>query len=916
MQSLRTLLCLLLAVVPCYSRAAIPVIYCTDLFHPHVDPDDHWDLATLFALPEFDVKAIILDQGDRQLEHPGAIPLGQMMRLTQHAVPFAIGLGQKLSSPADAAQHQPAQFQDGVTLLLKALRESTQPVTIITAGSVRDLCAAFNREPGLFKQKVNRVYINIGNANPGESKYNVDLDPAAYVGILRSGLPIYLALCLPMEQKGSNAIHSTWWRFRQSELLPSLPTALQNFFIYALQKTGPDDLEPLSAIKSDLRPWRRLVGEMDRNMWCTASLLHAAGREVKKVKGAWTTATGSAVAEAAAPFDFVPASVTVDDQGRTRVDLAETGTNSTVRVFQLGSAPDYTAAMRDCLRELLRPFPVNLGIPEPRVISRGQAAATYQAFPDVCRLRNGALLAVFYAGYGHVSLPRENFPRGGRICSVTSTNEGRTWSSPRILFDGPHDDRDPHIAQLSDGTLICSFFTYRPQADSQVRCDTSVVTSRDGGETWDTEAKVVAAEWPSSAPVRELPDGTCILGVYREDAGTAYGGIIRSTDQAQTWSAPIPIGKGSNVRLDAETDFVLLKDGTLYAALRGDRTNMHYATSSDLGLSWSNVRDIGFAGHCPHFTRLGTGEILLAHRLPQSSFHVSRDDGHSWQGPYLIDQRIGAYPSTVELRDGSVLVVYYQEGQNSAICARRFQLTAAGPEYLPLLPASVDLRSEFDRFNLPRWQQGSRPTCSSFTVAGALEFALAKLQGKGNRLSVEFLNWAANRSVGDSQDGGFFSDLWQGFTAHGICSAENLPYTAAFNPSISPSTEAIADAKSRLNLGLNFHWIKEWDVTTGLTDSHLSQIKATLLSGWPVCAGLRWPRQERWKNGVMQFCGPNAVRDGHSVLLVGYQDDPAQPGGGVLIFRNTAGEGRDGLMPYTYAQAYMNDAAWIESPSR
>ena len=138
---------------------------------------------------------------------------------------------------------------------------------------------------------------------------------------------------------------------------------------------------------------------------------------------------------------------------------------------------------------------------------------------------------------------------------------------------------------MRDGTVVCSFFTYRPQPDGKMLCDTCLVTSRDGGETWETEPQVVAAGWPSSAPVRELPDGTRILGVYREEGATAYGGIIRSTDGGKTWCAPIPIGKGSGVRLDAETDLVRLKDGTLYAALRGDRVNMHFATSPDGGLT-------------------------------------------------------------------------------------------------------------------------------------------------------------------------------------------------------------------------------------------------------------------------------------------------------------------------------------------
>jgi hypothetical protein len=319
-----------------------------------------------------------------------------------------------------------------------------------------------------------------------------------------------------------------------------------------------------------------------------------------------------------------------------------------------------------------------------RVISRGAAAGIYQAFPDVCRLKNGDLFCVFYAGYGHVSLPRDDWPRGGRVCSVRSRDEGGSWSPPRLLFDGPFDDRDPHVAQMQDGTVVCSFFTYRPQAGGPVQCDTCLVTSRDGGETWETELRIVAPGWPSSAPVRELPDGTRILGVYREEGGTAYGGLIRSPDGGRSWSAPIPIGKDSGVRLDAETDFVRLRDGTLYAALRGDRVNMHFATSPDNGLTWSPVKDIGFPGHCPHLTRLSTGEILLTHRLPLTALHVSRDEAQTWQGPYAIDQTGGAYASTLELRDRTVLVIYYEEGAGSAVRARRFRLQADGPEFLPL----------------------------------------------------------------------------------------------------------------------------------------------------------------------------------------------------------------------------------------
>ncbi|MGD9723002.1 MAG: exo-alpha-sialidase [Pirellulales bacterium] len=319
-----------------------------------------------------------------------------------------------------------------------------------------------------------------------------------------------------------------------------------------------------------------------------------------------------------------------------------------------------------------------------QVISRGEAAGPYQAFPDVCRLPNGELACVFYAGYGHVSFPNDAWPLGGRICLVRSADEGRTWSNPQVLFDGPQDDRDPHIAALSDGSVWCSFFRYQ-LVDGKPQFATCLVGSRDGGKTWDTEPRVITLPgWACSAPIRELPDGTRLLGVYMANDSTAHGGVLRSTDGGRTWSEPIAIDPDSGVRLDAETDVVRLTDGRLLAALRGDKkVNMHYATSSDAGQTWSKVRDLGFLGHCPHITRLSGGELLLGHRLPDTSLHVSRDDGQSWQGPYTLDAVGGAYPSTIELRDGTVLAVYYEEGRESAVRAVKFRLQSDGIEMLP-----------------------------------------------------------------------------------------------------------------------------------------------------------------------------------------------------------------------------------------
>ncbi|MCL6473519.1 MAG: glycoside hydrolase [Firmicutes bacterium] len=324
---------------------------------------------------------------------------------------------------------------------------------------------------------------------------------------------------------------------------------------------------------------------------------------------------------------------------------------------------------------------MSAGSPYSQRISRGELAGSYQAFPDACRLKNGDILCVFYAGYGHVSLPNREYPRGGRICFVISSDEGRTWSQPQVLYDGPDDDRDPHITQLHDETLICSFFTYRA-TDRGVEFDTKVVFSRDGGRSWGRRALMVAKGYAVSAPVREIAPERCLLGVYTEGGERTFAAVTGSGDGLH-WSEPIPLSAGCPTLPDgSETDIIRLKDGVLMAVIRSDKVNMHFCLSRDEGKTWTPPQDIGFRGHAPHLMRLGTGEILLTHRLPNTALHISRDEGRSWEGPFVLDEVIGAYPSTVELKDGSVLVVYYEEGEGSAIRAMRFRVRKNGIQKL------------------------------------------------------------------------------------------------------------------------------------------------------------------------------------------------------------------------------------------
>ena len=339
---------------PAEAGRAVPVIYCTDLFHPHDDPDDHFDLATLYAMPELDIKGIILDQGRKQLERPGRIPVSQMNRITGRNVPTVIGLATPLKSPDDKGLDQTPEFQRGVEFIVQTLRASATPVCIATLGSVRDVVAAFNREPGLFRTNVAMVLAFIGEASdPEYQEYNVGLDPQAFVGLMRSGLPVYWVPCFD-GGLWQNRGHASFWRASHRALLGKAAPEVIQYFIYALEKEGS---EPLAFLSRPVEPERqaRLFADT-RNLWCAAVLGVMSGREVVRDGGKWTCAlpgsdgqTGGAGRKPL--FGFSEVEVSVDDAGV--VGYGKRPGSHRVRLFEVRDPAQYEPRMVEATAGLL-----------------------------------------------------------------------------------------------------------------------------------------------------------------------------------------------------------------------------------------------------------------------------------------------------------------------------------------------------------------------------------------------------------------------------------------------------------------------------------------------------------------------------------------------------------------------------------
>lgn len=340
MKGLRFLLCFVAWLAVSLAAAPIPVIYSTDLLHPHDDPDDHFDLACLYAMPEADLRAIILDQGDRQAQRPGFKAVWQLNYLTGRHVPAAIGLRNPLKSPEDRALDQPAEFQNGVNLILQSLQDAPARASIIFVGSARDVAAAYNRRPDLFRDKVRSITGFIGDAgDPKHQEWNVKLDPQAFVRIMRADAPFQWIPCFDGGVWTNNG-HASFWRIKHGDVLEKAPALLQRYFLYMLRHATNDPIAYLTQPTTPEDHAWLMAGA--RNMWCGALLglavdrpLLDEGREVAALR---------------------EVRVVVDDQGVIGYGQGATGRN--VLRFEIRDRDRFAEAATRATRELLERFPM------------------------------------------------------------------------------------------------------------------------------------------------------------------------------------------------------------------------------------------------------------------------------------------------------------------------------------------------------------------------------------------------------------------------------------------------------------------------------------------------------------------------------------------------------------------------------
>jgi hypothetical protein len=192
-----------------------------------------------------------------------------------------------LKSSSDDLSDRPTGEQAGVDFLLDLLRSSNEKLVISIVGSARVLTAAFNRDPGLLRSRTELVLLNAGSTGGPKREWNVDLDSSAYVGLWKSGLPIWWFPCSTEAGAfNSDNDRGTYWKAVQQLLLRDLAPSVRTWFFHVLagKHTGNGVADWDAAV--DGAEWQRLL-TMERSMWSTASLVMTAGRVLAKTGEGW-----------------------------------------------------------------------------------------------------------------------------------------------------------------------------------------------------------------------------------------------------------------------------------------------------------------------------------------------------------------------------------------------------------------------------------------------------------------------------------------------------------------------------------------------------------------------------------------------------------------------------------------------------
>ena len=335
------------------------VLHQTELFHPHEDPDDHYDLAVLFALAcsgDIDLAGILLDYPvtSRHAGDSAIISVAQMNRLCGLAVPAVVGTKFKQKTPDDQLVHASKNETAAIRFIHKILRESKTPVRFKCGSSAPDIAVAALRDPELFRKKCDAVYVNCGSAfpnptRPEEQEYNVSINRAGQAALFNH-LPCQVNWfpCWNQTLDWKSGEYGTYFQVQNRDVLKGVSVGFRYYLHYMYSKSNDFQWMRKMEVGPTEEQWNAILSGQ-RALWATPSLLMIAGKVVTR-DGQLVSQNEIADRDALYRLDHIE--VHADEKGNIKWKKSESPTRR--KIFHVLDVEKYPSAMAVAVNTLFR----------------------------------------------------------------------------------------------------------------------------------------------------------------------------------------------------------------------------------------------------------------------------------------------------------------------------------------------------------------------------------------------------------------------------------------------------------------------------------------------------------------------------------------------------------------------------------
>lgn len=276
------------------------------------------------------------------------------------------------------------------------------------------------------------------------------------------------------------------------------------------------------------------------------------------------------------------------------------------------------------------------------------------AFPTACRLSDGTVLVAYRRG-------REKHSRDGVFEVQRSTDGGRSWTGPVVVFDemsggAPLSVHAGTVVEAADGSVLAMFTAVAADAPEAyifseagrvLEQNFHVARSTDGGQSWSPATIVLL---PGTPPLRyinsrplPLGDGTLLVAVEITTERKLQAVMVGRYDPATgDFSRFEAIADDPQGRLSFGDPKLLRRPGGSILMLLWTFVNeteetvaAHCCVSHDDGASWTPPAPTPITCQAASLMALPGGRALLAGNVRTAPEGIrlwdSEDGGQSWQ---------------------------------------------------------------------------------------------------------------------------------------------------------------------------------------------------------------------------------------------------------------------------------------------